>query len=78
MFEEQGLEGGLSRDRAASWKIAAILVPWLPPGEGLDRSASGTRFFPLLARARRGVEGDAMVPYKCCLVDDADVRCKWL
>ena len=63
VFEEQDFVGvcRLSSERAASWKIAAILVPWLPPGVGRVRSAQGVRFLLLLATALRGVDGAAMI-----------------
>ena len=63
VFEEQDFVGvcRASSERAASRKIAAILVPWLPLGAGRVRSAKGVRFLLLLATALRGVDGVAMV-----------------
>ena len=63
VFEEQDLVGVCrpSSERAASRKIAAILVPWLPPGVGRVRSAKAVRFLLLLATALRGVDGVAMI-----------------
>lgn len=73
IFDEHGLEGDSqpSNDRAASWKMAAIFVPWLPPGEGRDKSVNGARFLLLFAMVLRGVDGDAMVFNYLLLIDDA-------